>query len=134
MNAKDLYFAYQVKHALDEHIESLPVTTTERLACSRKIALSRRKKQNVLHFHAIQNIVAGPIGHLVNAPMTLLGRLGVAAPLLAGVLIFVGLYEYEQEQRIAEMAEIDVAVLSDELPLSAYADQGFNAFLAKRDE
>jgi hypothetical protein len=30
------------------------------------------------------------------------------------------------------MAELDAAVLSDELPLTAYLDTGFNAYLEKR--
>ena len=55
-------------------------------------------------------------------------------PLLIGALVFVGLYEFEQEQRIAELADLDVAVLADDLPVSAYVDQGFNAYLATRDE
>jgi len=46
----------------------------------------------------------------------------------------VGIYQYEQQRRIAETAEIDAAVLSDELPLSAYTDHGFNAYLAKRGQ
>ena len=32
------------------------------------------------------------------------------------------------------MAELDAGVLSDELPLTAYLDQGFNAYLAQREQ
>ena len=46
----------------------------------------------------------------------------------------IGVYQYEQKQRIAELAELDAALLSDELPLSAYLDHGFNAYLANRSE
>jgi hypothetical protein len=48
--------------------------------------------------------------------------------LLAGLY---GLYEYEQEQQINDLAEIDAAVLVDELPPDAYLDSGFNAYLNK---
>jgi hypothetical protein len=41
-------------------------------------------------------------------------------------------YQVEQERRIAEIAELDAAVLSDELPLTAYLDHGFNAYLAQQ--
>jgi hypothetical protein len=58
------------------------------------------------------------------------GRIAVAVPLLAAVFGLAGLYQYEQRQRIAELAELDAAVLSDELPLTAYTDHGFNAYLA----
>ena len=45
-----------------------------------------------------------------------------------------GIYHHEQQRRIAEIAELDAAVLSDELPLSAYLDHGFNAYLANQSE
>jgi hypothetical protein len=32
------------------------------------------------------------------------------------------------------VAELDAAVLSDELPLSAYLDHGFNAYLENREQ
>ena len=70
----------------------------------------------------------------MNQPFSLLGKLGVAAPLILGIVLLVGLYQYEQQQRIAETADIDAAVLADELPLSAYLDHGFNAYLAKRTD
>ena len=41
-------------------------------------------------------------------------------PLLALVVGLAGVYQYEQEQRIAELADLDAAVLSDDLPLTAY--------------
>jgi hypothetical protein len=44
------------------------------------------------------------------------------------------IFEYEQQERISDLAEIDALVLSDELPLSAYLDHGFNAYLAKQVE
>ncbi|RJG00770.1 DUF3619 family protein [Noviherbaspirillum sedimenti] len=133
MNAKDLNFAYQVKHALDQNLDNLPDSTAERLSSARKIALSR-KKPEPLRRRIPSLALAGQIGNYFQEPLSWLGRLGVATPLLAGALVFIGLYQFEQEQRIAELAEMDVAVLSDELPVSAYVDQGFNAYLATRDE
>jgi hypothetical protein len=45
-----------------------------------------------------------------------------------------GIYEYEQNQRINDLAEIDAAVLVDELPPDAYLDTGFTAYLDKTEE
>ena len=42
-----------------------------------------------------------------------------------------GIYEHEQQQQINDLAEIDAAVLVDELPPDAYVDNGFNAYLNK---
>jgi hypothetical protein len=61
-------------------------------------------------------------------------RAAVAAPLLAMVVGLVGVYQNEREQRTAELAELDAAVLSDDLPLTAYTDHGFNAYLAQQQQ
>jgi hypothetical protein len=79
-----------------------------------------------------QRVLAGDFGALFS--FSSLGRAGVAIPLLALVAGLAGVYQYEQERRIAEIAELDAAVLSDELPLTAYLDHGFNAYLAQRSQ
>jgi hypothetical protein len=38
---------------------------------------------------------------------------------------------WENLQRSAELADIDAAMLSDDLPLNAYLDHGFNAYLSR---
>jgi hypothetical protein len=123
MNTDDINLAYKLRHALNENLDALPASTTERLAAARALAMSRKKAD-----------APGKAGrrffdlgfHLSGAG---LGRLGVAIPLLALVFGLGGLYQYEQQQRIAELAELDAAVLADELPLTAYLDHGFNAYL-----
>jgi hypothetical protein len=60
--------------------------------------------------------------------------LAVAAPLLAMVIGLAGVYQSEHEQRAAELADLDAAVLSDDLPLTAYTDHGFNAYLAQQQQ
>lgn len=128
MNTDDLNLAYKVRHALNEKLDHLPSSTTERLACARNIAVSRKKA------HAPARLVQHLIGSDIGALFTFswLGRLGVAVPLLALVAGLTGIYQYEEQQRIEEIAELDAAVLSDELPLTAYLDNGFNAYLAQR--
>jgi len=73
-----------------------------------------------------------PIGGRLSAPLGWISRFSVVLPLLMVVGGMVGVYQYEQQQSIAELAELDAAVLSDELPLSAYLDNGFNAYLETR--
>ncbi|MES2740615.1 MAG: DUF3619 family protein [Pseudomonadota bacterium] len=131
MNTDDLNFAYKVRHALNETLDHLPPATTDRLASARQLALARKKA------HA----AAPSVGMLARwrarfaaQPASWVGRMGVAVPLLALAAGMVGVYQYEQEQRIADLAEVDAAVLSDELPLSAYLDHGFNAYLTTKRE
>ena len=130
MNSDDLNFAYKVRHALNAHLDELPASTTERLASARKAALSRKKAHAPVRF--AQGQLAGNTGALFS--FSFLNRMAVAIPLLALVVGLAGIYEYEEQQRIAELAELDAAVLSDELPLTAYLDQGFNAYLAQRGQ
>ena len=128
MNADDLNFAYKVRHALNQHLDDLPESTADRLASARKTALSRKKSGSGVKL--AQRRLAGGFGSLFSFDFA--GRVAVAVPIMALVIGLAGIYEYEEEQRIAEIAELDAAVLSDELPLTAYLDQGFNAYLAKQ--
>jgi hypothetical protein len=132
MNTDDLNFAYKVRHALNEKLEQLPASTTDRLASARKLALSRKKAHAPARL--AQPALAGSAGGLFSRSVSWLGGMGVAIPVLVLAAGLVGIYQFEQEQRINEIAELDAAVLSDELPLSAYLDHGFNAYLTKREQ
>ena len=127
MNTDDINLAYKLRHALNENLDALPASTTERLAAARALALSRKKAD------AAPVVVRRGIRRLFDVGFSFsgtgLGRLGVALPLLALVVGLGGLYQYDQQQRMAELAELDAAVLADELPLTAYLDHGFNAYL-----
>jgi hypothetical protein len=126
MNTDDINLAYKLRHALDENLDALPASTTERLAAARKLALSRKKADAPVKDLKTRFPFLGVDFHFSGGG---LGRLAVAIPLLALAVGLGGLYQYEQQQRIAELAELDAAVLADELPLTAYLDHGFNAYL-----
>jgi hypothetical protein len=136
MNTRDLNFAYKVRHALNESVDNLPAATTERLEAARNIALSRKKKEreSPLRVFVPEVTLAGRTGRYASQRLSWIRRMGLAIPLIVLVAGLVGIYQYEQQRRIVETAEIDAAVLTDELPLSAYLDHGFNAYLTKREE
>jgi hypothetical protein len=134
MNTNELNFAYKVRQALNENSNNLPVSTIERLASARNIALSRKKKDMRARALVPNRTFAGSIGSFFNEPMSWLGRMGYAVPVVVLITGLVSIYQFEQHQRISDIAEIDALVLSDELPLSAYLDHGFNAYLANRGE
>lgn len=136
MKTKELDLAYKLSHALDESANSVSANTAERLASARKIALSR-KKQGV----AVPAFVAQPaLASYGSAPTSShgrwawLGRMGLALPLAALVFGLFAIYQFEQQQQIMDSASIDAEVLTDDLPISAYLDHGFDAFLAKGDK
>ena len=125
MNTDDINLAYKIRHALDEQLDTLPASTTDRLAAARAAALARKKPEPVRKTGLAG--MAARFGALLSGPAT--SRLAIAVPLLALVIGFGGVYQHEQQKQIAELAELDAAVLADELPLTAYLDPGFNAYL-----
>ena len=136
MNAKEINFAYRVRHALNEDLDRLPAATGDRLAAARKLAISRKKPD--AGRRVVVPRLASAHGHagdgFFSRPLSWLGRMSVALPVIVVFAGLVGMYQVEKRQHIVELAEIDAMVLSDELPLSAYIDHGFNAYLAQRGE
>jgi hypothetical protein len=128
MNTDDINLAYKIRHALNENLDALPATTTDRLAAARAAALARKKPDAAGRATALPGKrPLFDLNALFSGPA--LARLAVAAPMLALVIGMGGVYQYEQEQRVAALADIDAAVLADELPLTAYLDHGFNAYV-----
>ncbi len=62
------------------------------------------------------------------------GRLAATAPLVALVLGLVFISVLKDDEQANELAEIDSALLIDDLPPSAYADPGFAQFLKLKSE
>ncbi|HEY8025484.1 MAG TPA: DUF3619 family protein [Burkholderiaceae bacterium] len=135
-NVQELNFAYKVRHALNEKLDTLPSSTTERLASARQAALARKKKDAPAPLRILmgQKSLAGHGGTMASEPFSWLGRFGLILPLVVLVVGLIGIVQYEKQQRINETADIDAAMLTDDLPVVAYADHGFNAYLEKRAE
>ncbi|MEY2620732.1 MAG: hypothetical protein RIT26_552 [Pseudomonadota bacterium] len=57
------------------------------------------------------------------------GWLASSLPLLALVVGLVTIKHFQDERRATELADIDTALLTDDLPPSAYTDPGFLRFL-----
>lgn len=134
MKTKELDLAYKLRHALDESSNDLPRDISERLAAARSIALSRKKAESTVAAIAPRTAVAGHSGSSSHNHFAWFTRMGVAVPLAALVFGLMGIYQFEQRQQIIEAAAIDAEVLTDDLPISAYLDNGFDAFLAKEEK
>jgi len=121
-------FGYRVRQALNEGAERLDYKTVYRLEQARRKALAAHRADTAPAYRPLLVPAGGPPleddGHVSWAQ-----RLGLVAPLLALVIGFVGIYQWQHEQRINELADIDFAVLLDEAPIDAYADKGFGALL-----
>ncbi|MFP4893550.1 DUF3619 family protein [Paraburkholderia sp. EG304] len=131
----ELEFARQLRRALDENTASLPPATVDRLAAARRAALARKKPEAVsapVFVPAFAAMPAGlPQGGFEPRRRWSLRRFALAWPLAALVVSLIGIAYWEDQQRTAELADIDAAMLSDDLPLNAYLDHGFNAYLSR---
>ncbi|KDP85741.1 DUF3619 family protein [Cupriavidus basilensis] len=128
--------AHEIRTALDASANALPDNVTDRLAAARRIALSRKKAQAAVA--APQLATAGL--HTVSfdeddSPLHRAGawlrRLGLVWTLVALAAGLIGIYHWQQQQRVDELADVDAAMLLDDLPPTAYADQGFHVFLKR---
>ncbi len=126
----DIDFAYKVRRAMTESAENIPEPTLERLAKARELALSRKKEASPVAALAFGGILAGNNGRSISQK-SWIKKLVFSLPMIVLAVGLYGIYEYEQQQQINDLAEIDAAVLVDELPPDAYVDNGFNAYLNK---
>jgi hypothetical protein len=116
-------FGRKVRHAL-EHGDSLDARTAARLREARQRALSRQRTQPAWGLAWADNVLGrldgwGGLSLRVLAPLLILAA-GVA-----------GIYAWDQQQRMAEVAELDAMLLADDLPIDAYLDRGFQNWLKK---
>ncbi|MCB1900562.1 MAG: DUF3619 family protein [Rhodocyclaceae bacterium] len=104
---------------LDRGVDRLDVRTASRLAASRRQALGMLG-------------APGGAGSRRGAWRFLLAPLarGLAALLLVGGVVIAADY-WKGEQLLRESSEVDAALLSDDLPIDAYLDSGFRAWLAE---
>lgn len=134
MKNKQRDFAYKVRNALNENLADLAPSTTEGLASARKTALSLKKNEAPKRRAMFRQRFAGHPRGYFDQRFSLMARLGIAVPAIVLITGLTAIYQFEKHQRISDLAEIDALVLSDELPLSAYVDRGFNAYLARQGE
>jgi len=130
-------FVRALRRALDESAAQLPASHTDRLAAARRAALARKKAEPQFVRVASPSLAAAGVpggpGATPDAPRrrSRLSRFALAWPLAALVAGLFAIAYVEDQQRTAELADIDAAMLSDDLPLTAYLDHGFNAYLSR---
>ncbi|MFM7025269.1 MAG: DUF3619 family protein [Limnohabitans sp.] len=120
---------HQLARLLSQSCGELPHDLTERLRVARQQALASRKLEPVL-MHQVAT--AGSSLTLSGRPSEGLGLwsvLGSALPLLALLAGLVTVQWMDREQTVSDLAEIDTALLVDDLPPAAYSDPGFIQFL-----
>jgi type II secretory pathway component PulL len=118
---------------LNEASEAVPHDISERLRFSREQALSRAalvRRQSTVAATSVQ--VSGKAAVLAGPP-NVWWRFASLMPLAVLVAGLVMIQQHHDQEQIAVAAEIDAALLADELPPAAYRDPGFTAFLQAND-
>ena len=108
----------------------LPYDISERLRAARVQAVSKRKIASAQTAGGIVN--AGGSAALtwgVDEGLSWWGRIGAVLPLIALVIGLLAINSIQDNNRAQELAEVDSALLTDELPPAAFADPGFVQFL-----
>jgi hypothetical protein len=109
----------------------LPYEVSERLRAARMRALSvRRVSQTQLQ--TAQDIQSQNGLALLKLPTQIhffLQTFGSILPLLALIVGLVFIHDFHNDQNALELAEVDSALLTDDLPPSAYTDPSFLDYL-----
>lgn len=124
--------ALRVTQRLDEAAQHLPHDIGERLRIAREQAVARAR---VARRAASAPVVAGRAGGaaVLGGPPSVWLRLASLLPLLVLAAGLVLIQQHRDHEQIAVAAEIDAALLTDELPPTAYGDPGFAEFLRTND-
>ncbi|WP_353202493.1 DUF3619 family protein [Polynucleobacter sp.] len=106
---------------------TLPKEIKDRLYAARMKAISLKKPEKLrVRKHALVSSSGNWSSRSSNPIWDTIGWL---APLVVLVFGLIGIAEWQGDSRINDIAEVDAALLSDEVPPDAYADRGFMAFL-----
>jgi hypothetical protein len=130
-------FGLRVAARLSDASRELPNDVAERLKAGREVALARarlvRRAEAAASSHAAGSgsaaslVLGGPSGHWWL-------KLASAVPIVALVAGFMLISHVHTKSQIRAAAEIDAALLADDVPPAAYSDPGFVEFLkAPRD-
>jgi hypothetical protein len=115
-------FGYRIRQILNQGTHEVKPGIAQRLAAARQRALERHAAEPAL---AWADNVTGSIGWAGLAVRVLVP--------LAMLVAFAGAaYTWQQNQRAAEIEEVDALLLTDDLPIDAYLDRGFQNWLKKR--
>jgi len=120
----ELHFARRIRQHLDQSTQLEPATA-DKLRSARELALSRQRPEPAPVVAWADNVFGNGWGWAGLSARVILP----AAVLIVAVA---GIYNWQEKQRLAEIVEIDSQLLTDDLPIDAYLDRGFENWLKKR--
>ncbi len=119
--------AYRIKQMLNRGLDLDPGKVA-RLREARERALARQRTKALAPFLAwADNVTGGWDG-----PSFVLSL--VVLPTALVIFSLVAISQWRETQQATEIEEIDAAVLTGDLPLDAYLDKGFDAWLRRSSQ
>lgn len=119
----DLHFTFRVKQRLNRGLHEIDEGTLVRLRTAREAALAAQKQPAAVPLLATA-------GHALRFQFEGRGvRLSLAA--LALVLAAALFAHWQSDRVLAELSEFDSTLLSDDVPVEALVDKGFEQWLQK---
>ncbi len=120
-------FGQRVTARLSAGNQALPHDIGERLRVARAQAVAQRKQAPQLR--AAPAVVQSGNTAALGGGWGWWTRIGTVVPLVALVAGLVTISVMQDEDRASELAEVDSALLTGDLPPAAYTDPGFAQFL-----
>ena len=122
MNDQEYRFSSKIRRVLDQDCESLEPRLANRLHDIRQQAVARRQTVAVSNLRLANNLGPFTTSFLWSHARSFLA-------ITALMLGMIGTYYWNTYEDADDYAEIDSALLADDLPVAAYTDQGFHAWL-----
>ena len=119
-------FGKRVTRLLNAQSENLSSDIQSRLRDARATALSRAKAEPVF-VAQLQTTHRGFRNSSWNKPIW--SFTGWLVPVTVVVLGLIAITEWQEDLRINDIANVDIALLTDDVPPDAFVDNGFMAFL-----
>jgi hypothetical protein len=116
-------FGRAVAMRLSAGTDDIPYEASERLRAARVRALAMRRTE------AVAPVVIGRGGAATLGKRSIFNLVASVLPLLVLAAGLVLIHTSQSDRRASELAAVDTALLTDDLPPAAYADPGFVQYL-----
>jgi hypothetical protein len=122
---QELQLARKIVERLDGGLDHLETGTRERLAAARRSALARYREAPVRVWGLAW---AGRVGDFMGQHVF---GARIAVVVSALVVATAGVVYWQNVAPNGDLADVEIALLTDELPINAYLDKGFDSWLKR---
>ena len=123
-------FAHKAVSFLSMGASDMPHDVSERLRAAREQAVAKRKIAKIHTAASVMNLGGSTALTWGSSDgLSWWSRIGSVVPLIALVFGMLAIDSIQNDNRAQEVAEVDSALLTDDLPPAAFSDPGFVQFL-----